>query len=64
MPKAKAEQCLADQAAVDQLVQMNSDAVSNFNIQGTPSFAINGATVADTSTWALLEPKIKAALGS
>jgi len=45
------------------LVQMNSDAVSNFNIQGTPSFVINGMTVTDTSTWKLLEPKIKEALG-
>ncbi|MCY7398899.1 MAG: DsbA family protein [Sphingomonas bacterium] len=64
VPKAKTEACLADPAAATQLVQMNSDAVSNFNIQGTPSFAINGETIADTSTWKLLEPKIKASLGS
>jgi protein-disulfide isomerase len=64
VPKAKTEACLADQAAATQLVQMNSDAVSNFKIQGTPSFVINGETVADASTWALLEPKIKEALGS
>jgi protein-disulfide isomerase len=64
VPKAKTEACLADQSAATQLVQMNSDAVSNFNIQGTPSFAINGKTVTDAPTWAALEPKIKEALGS
>ena len=64
VPKAKTEACLADPAAATQLVQMNSDAVTNFNIQGTPSFAINGATATDASTWALLEPKIKEALAS
>ena len=64
VPKAKTEACLADPAAATQLVQMNSDAVSNFNVTGTPMFAINGATLSDASTWALLEPKIKEALGS
>ena len=64
VPKAKADACLADPAAATQLVQMNSDAVSNFNIQGTPSFVLNGETLTDSATWALLEPKIKAALAS
>ena len=64
VPKAKTEACLADPAAATQLVQMNSDAVSKFNIAGTPTFIINGETAADASTWKLLEPKLKAALGS
>ena len=64
VPKAKTEACLADPAAATQLVQMNSDAVTNFQIQGTPSFVINGETQAGTSTWAALEPKLKAALAS
>ena len=64
VPKAKTEACLADPAAATQLVQMNSDAVSNFNIQGTPSFAINGKTLENVAGWAALEPKIKEALGS
>jgi protein-disulfide isomerase len=63
VPKAKTEACLADPAAATQLVQMNSDAVSNFNVQGTPSFAINGETLTETATWAALEPKLKEALG-
>ena len=64
VPKAKTEACLADPAAATQLVQMNSDAVSNFNVQGTPSFAINGQTLENTASWAALEPKLKEALGS
>ena len=62
VPKAKAEQCLADKAAVDQLVQMNSDAVSQFSVPGTPAFVINGALVDQAASWDLLEPKIKEAI--
>jgi len=64
VPKAKTEACLADPAAATQLVQMNSDAVSNFNVQGTPSFVINGELVPNAASWAALEPKLKEALGS
>lgn len=64
VPKAKTAACLADPAAATQLVSMNSDAVSNFNVQGTPTFAINGETLANVADWSSLEPKIKEALGS
>jgi protein-disulfide isomerase len=64
VPKAKTEACLADPAAATQLVQMNSDAVSNFNVQGTPSFVINGELVPNAASWDALEPKLKEALGN
>jgi protein-disulfide isomerase len=64
VPKAKSEACLADPAAASQLVQMNSDAVSNFNVQGTPTFLINGTTAEGGADWKVLEPQIKEALGS
>jgi protein-disulfide isomerase len=64
VPRAKADQCLADQAAVTQLVQMNTDAATNYNIPGTPTFLINGSVVEQTATWEALEPKIKEALAS
>lgn len=64
VPRAKAEACLANEAEVNQLVQMNSDAVSNFNIPGTPAFVINGALVESVAAWEQLEPKIKEALAS
>ena len=53
----------ADPAAASQLVQMNTDAVSNFNVQGTPTFIITGSTAEGGADWKLLEPQIKAALG-
>lgn len=64
VPRAKADQCLADQAEVTQLVQMNTDAVTTYNVPGTPTFLINGAIVEQTATWDALEPKIKEALAS
>lgn len=64
VPKAKTAACLADPKAASQLVQMNSDAVSAYNIPGTPTFLINGKVVDATATWGLLEPKLKEALGS
>jgi protein-disulfide isomerase len=64
VPRAKADQCLANQAEVTQLVQMNTDAATNYNIPGTPTFLINGAVVESTATWEALEPKIKEALAS
>jgi protein-disulfide isomerase len=64
VPRAKVDQCLADEAAVNQLVQMNSDAQSSYNIPGTPSFLINGTLVESTASWAQLEPKLQEALAS
>ena len=62
VPRAKLEQCLANEAEANQLVQMNSDAVTQFKIPGTPAFVINGALVVGAADWGTLEPKIKEAL--
>jgi protein-disulfide isomerase len=64
VPRAKGEQCLANQAEVTQLVQMNTDAATTYSIPGTPSFLINGTLVEQANTWSALEPKIKEALAS
>ena len=64
VPRAKSEACLANETEVNQLVQMNSDAQSTYNIPGTPSFLINGTLVESTASWEALEPKIKEALAS
>lgn len=43
VPLEKSKQCLTDEAAINQLVQMNSDATTQFpDFQGTPTFIING----------------------
>jgi protein-disulfide isomerase len=64
VPRAKADQCLANETETNQLVQMNSDAISSYSIPGTPAFLINGTLADQTANWATLEPKIKEALGS
>jgi protein-disulfide isomerase len=64
VPAAKGATCLADEGAVTKLVQMQSDAISQFDIPGTPAFIINGSLVKDAATWELLEPKLRAAIGS
>ena len=64
VPQAKAEQCLANEAEADRLVKMNKDAVTAYNVPGTPSFLINGSLVESAHSWEALEPKIKEALAS
>ena len=64
VPRAKADQCLANEAEINKLVQMNTDAGTTYNIPGTPSFLINGSLVEQTATWEKLEPAIKDALAS
>lgn len=65
VPSAKSTQCLTDQNAVNQLVQMNSDATTEYpKFSGTPSFLLNGELLENTATWDKLEPKIREALGS
>lgn len=66
LPTAKTNACLADPNAPTKLVQMQSDAVSSYNIPGTPSFLINGKMVETkpgSTVWTQVEGAIKAALG-
>ena len=64
LPQAKSNQCLSNEKSVDQLVQMTSDATSQFpDFQGTPTFVINGTMLDKTATWDTLEPQLRTALG-
>lgn len=65
LPSGRSGQCLANQAEIDRLVQMNSDASSSYDIPGTPTFLVNGEVVKPGSSetnWAALEGAIKGAL--
>ena len=63
LPVAKSSQCLTDQAAINQLVQMTSDATTKYpDFPGTPTFVINDQMVKEVATWDGLEPKLKDAL--
>lgn len=64
IPVAKSTQCLTDQAAIDQLVAMNSQATTDYpEFPGTPTFILNGEMLKKTATWKDLEPQLKSALG-
>ena len=63
VPSAKSTACLTNEAEVNRLVQMNSDATAQYpDFQGTPTFIVNGEMVKG-STWKVLEPEIRKALG-
>ena len=57
---ADARACLADQAALDRIIEMR-EAGSRLGVDGTPSFSINGRLAAEVHDWASLEPLLRAA---
>jgi protein-disulfide isomerase len=67
VPQAKTQQCVTNENTINQLVQMNSDATTQFpDFQGTPTFVINGkmVTMAGTSSaWDQLKTALNKALG-
>lgn len=63
MPQARVDACLADQQALERLVQMTGTASERDKVTGTPSFLINGELVDNVTTWAELEPRLRATIG-
>ena len=57
----KANACLANAAESDKLVKMRDRANTEYNLEGTPTFLINGQKQDSTGTWEQLEAKLKAA---
>lgn len=62
MPAARINSCLADRQGVQRLVEIRDVAVNRHNVQGTPTFLINGDTV-EASQWPELEPLLQEAIG-
>ena len=58
----KSAQCLADQGEQDKLVQMRDAGTKQYNIEGTPTFVLNGEAIG-SADWKGLKPKLDAALG-
>ncbi len=54
------DRCLADDKKATQLTENTQKNFDKYNISGTPSFAINGVTLAGTHAWSVLEPQLKA----
>ncbi len=58
IPAARAQQCLTNQKAIDQFVQMRQLALGRHGLRGTPTFILNGRNV-DVYNWASLQPLLK-----
>ena len=61
-PRAKFDQCLTDKAGIDQLSKIRDEAVSKYELTGTPTFVLNGVTQKDVFNWEKLQPKLETAL--
>jgi protein-disulfide isomerase len=59
--KAKFDQCLTDEKAIDTLSTIRQQAVERHQLRGTPHFVLNGEPLPDVTTWAQLEPRLRAA---
>jgi protein-disulfide isomerase len=61
IPEAQARACLNDSKDLDQITKVMQDAAQNKGVTGTPTFFLNGQQLNNVSTWAQLEPQLKAA---
>ena len=55
---AKARACLSDAKRVDALMETRRVAVTQHDLEGTPTFLINGRKV-DANSWAAIEPQLR-----
>jgi protein-disulfide isomerase len=62
LPVKQAAKCLADSKRQEQIVQLRKEAIEKQDVEGTPTFIVNGTKV-DGTQWDDLEPAIKKALG-
>ena len=60
--RARYDACLAALPGRDKLLAIRADAVQNYNLQGTPSFVINGRMQTGVFDWDALEPLLTAAV--
>ena len=58
------DRCLNDNARATELAQATQNDAIKYNIQGTPSFAINGKLLDNVHTWGALKPQIDTELGA
>jgi protein-disulfide isomerase len=63
MPESRMRSCLADQAAIDKLVEITDRASKSEGVTGTPTFFINGKVVEGAASWEALQPPLRAAIG-
>jgi protein-disulfide isomerase len=59
---ARVRACLSDAGNLEKVVQNRREAIEKHGLEGTPTFVLNGRTVAGSYDWKSLEPVIVAAL--
>ena len=62
LSEARINSCLADDAALQALGDISRRGASEDNVQGTPTFIVNGDKL-DGSDWASLEARLRTAIG-
>jgi hypothetical protein len=59
LTEGQANACLSDQTRQRPVLAMATEAWQTRSIPGTPYFLLNGVGLENTSTWALLEPRLR-----
>lgn len=54
------DRCLANEALAKKLAAQTQEAIEEYNVNGTPSFMLDGALLAGTHDWASLKPQLDA----
>lgn len=57
--RAEIAACVGDEAKARAIAEMSQADVEQYNLQGTPSFVLNGALLDGTHDWASLEAQLK-----
>lgn len=60
IPAPRAQQCLADVAAVEEIERVNSAAIEQHGLTGTPTFLINGEVDRTVYDWPTLKARLDA----
>jgi protein-disulfide isomerase len=64
VPSGRVRQCLADKAGQQKIAAIRAAAIEKFEVEGTPTFIVNGEKAADAHDFATLQPLLQQALGS
>ena len=62
MPESRLNSCLADNANLAHLADLQTRAINQDSVQGTPTFFLNGERV-DAGTWPEVEQRLRGAIG-
>ena len=62
MPASRINSCLADTAGLEHLADLTNRAATQDNVQGTPTFMVNGQRI-EADSWPEVEQRLRGAIG-